>query len=211
MRFLCVSDVHGHRRALEAVLEQADARGWDQLVVCGDLCFPGPDPLGVWRLLVEKKALCVQGVSDRALARIDPRRLVGANEVERARVERLKQVHAELGELILARLGKLDAILHLDVETGSKLCVVHGSPHDFSEPFSHEMTDDEMTRLVADDPSAIIVCGGSHVPFDRQLERTRIVNVGSVGEPASEGFANATLLETTPFGVVVTQFDVALD
>jgi predicted phosphodiesterase len=47
MRFLCVSDIHGHARALEAVLKEASDYGFDQLLACGDLCFPGPDPLDV--------------------------------------------------------------------------------------------------------------------------------------------------------------------
>ena len=64
MRFLCVSDIHGHHAALQATLHAADLRGWDQLVVCGDLCFPGPEPLAVWKTLVEHRALCVQGVTD---------------------------------------------------------------------------------------------------------------------------------------------------
>jgi predicted phosphodiesterase len=62
-----------------------------------------------------------------------------------------------------------------------ELVVVHGSPADPTEPFSHEMTDDEMNALLGDDPADIVICGGSHVPFDRFVRGVRIVNVGSVG------------------------------
>ena len=64
MRLLCVSDIHGYADALDAVLEEATDRTWDQLVVCGDICFPGPEPLRVWRTLVSNNALCVQGLTD---------------------------------------------------------------------------------------------------------------------------------------------------
>ena len=47
MRFLCVSDIHGHAAALRAVLREAEGYGFDQLIACGDLCFPGPEPLEV--------------------------------------------------------------------------------------------------------------------------------------------------------------------
>ena len=30
---------------------------------------------------------------------------------------------------------------------------------------------------------AVVVCGHTHLPFDRQVGRTRVVNAGSVGEP----------------------------
>ena len=107
MRFLCVSDIHGHAAALDAVIKEADSLGWDQLVACGDLCFPGPAPLAVWKTLVGHRALCVQGVGDRALAQVDPNKLSATSEVERNRIERLRQVQHELGEIIVTRIGQL--------------------------------------------------------------------------------------------------------
>ena len=75
MRFLCISDIHGNSNALLQVLREAEHWGYDQVVVCGDLCFPGPDPLGVWKLLVQNQALCVQGTSDRAVSALNPDQL----------------------------------------------------------------------------------------------------------------------------------------
>jgi predicted phosphodiesterase len=210
VRFLCISDIHGHVRALEAVLHEAELRGWDQLVVCGDLCFPGPEPLDVWKTLVQKRALCVQGLGDRALAVVDPSKLSATTEVERARIERLRQVHAELGEIIIARLGKLPQIARLPIESGHSLLVVHGSPADPTEPFTMDMSDDELVSLLGEEPGDIIICGGSHVPFDRHVADVRIVNVGSVGEAPGGGYANATIVETSTLGIKVTQFDVQL-
>ncbi|HEY3496835.1 MAG TPA: metallophosphoesterase family protein, partial [Polyangiaceae bacterium] len=169
MRFLCVSDIHGHASALQAILREADGYGWDQLIACGDLCFPGPDPLGVWKILVEHRALCVQGLGDRALALVDPAKLAGASPGEKARIERLRQVHQELGELIIARLGKLPQKATLPLESGHSMLVVHGSPADPSEPLSFEMSDDEILTLLGDEPGDIVVCGGSHVPFEREV------------------------------------------
>ena len=210
MRFLCVSDIHGHAAALEAVLEYASALGWDQLIACGDLVFPGPTPLRVWQLLVKHRAVCVQGVSDRAVAQIDPAELSAATPSEQERIGRLKGVHAELGRLIVARLGKLEKTARLDIESGGGLVVVHGSPADPTEPLGVEMSDDELSTLIGDDPADIIVCGGSHVPFDRSVGDTRILNVGSVGEAPEGGVAHATLLETAPVGIAVRQLYVPL-
>jgi predicted phosphodiesterase len=210
MRFLCVSDIHGHARALDAVLAEADLRGWDQLVVCGDLCFPGPEPLEVWKTLVQRHALCVQGIGDRALALIDPNKLSATTEAERSRIERLRQVHSELGELIIARLGKLPAMARLPIESGQTMLVVHGSPSDATEPMTFDMTDEEIIALLGDEPADIIVCGGSHVPFQRSVADVHIVNVGSVGEAPEGSVAHATIVETNAMGVRVDQFVVAL-
>ena len=150
MRFLCVSDIHGHAAALDAVLKEADSLGWDQLVACGDLCFPGPAPLAVWKTLVGHRALCVQGVGDRALAQVDPNKLSATTEVERKRIERLRQVQNELGELIVKRIGQLPAIANLPIESGHTMIAVHGSPLDPSEPFAIDMSDDELIALLGD-------------------------------------------------------------
>lgn len=211
MRFLCVADVHGHVEPLRAVMEAARLRGgFDKLVAVGDLLFPGPAPLATWQLLVEHQALCVQGASDRALAELALDRLRPASEQERARVERLRATRQELGELIVARLARLEPIVHLPVEDGSTLAFVHGSPVDPLEPITHDLDDGEVGALLGTDGSDVFVCGGGHVPFQRRLGEVVLVAPGSVGEPATRGVASAALLESTPFGVEILPFDVEL-
>jgi predicted phosphodiesterase len=210
MRFLCVSDIHGHAAALRAVMREAEALGYDQLIACGDLCFPGPEPLEVWKLLVQARALCTQGVGDRGLAAIDPEKLSATPEAERARRERLRGAPRELGDIIVARLGQLPPIARLPIESGHTLLVVHGSPGDPTEPFDINMTDEEMLAMLGDEPGDIIVCGGSHVPFDRTVADVRIVNVGSVGEAPSGDHAAATIITTSQLGIQVEPFTVPL-
>jgi predicted phosphodiesterase len=88
--------------------------------------------------------------------------------------------------------------------------VVHGSPADPTEPFDINMSDDEMLALLGDEPGDIIVCGGSHVPFDRTVADVRIVNVGSVGEAPSADHAAATIITTSQLGISVEQLTVPL-
>ncbi|GMV19261.1 MAG: metallophosphoesterase family protein [Polyangiaceae bacterium] len=211
MRFLCVSDIHGHAKALRAVLEYAGGLGFDQLVACGDLLFPGPEPLEVWKLLTEHKAVCVQGIGDRALTRVDPDKLLGTTDTERQRIARLRQVHKELGELILARVSKLPIMARIPLENADELLAIHGCPVDPTEPFSPEMSDDEMNALVGDDMADIIVCGGSHVAFERYLPDVHIVGVGSVGENPAGAFASAALVETSSIGHQARLLTVPLD
>jgi predicted phosphodiesterase len=190
VRLLCVSDIHGHADALAAVFATAERSGYTHLLVAGDLCFPGPKPLETWRRLTQAKALCVQGASDRALATLDLDRLVPRSDHERERIERVRQVRAELGELILARLARLSPTLRMPLPDGRELVLVHGSPADPLEPLTHDMTDEEILSLLGDDPADVVVCGGSHVPFHRIVGDVHIVNVGSVGD-APSGNADA--------------------
>jgi predicted phosphodiesterase len=215
VRFLCLSDVHGDADALAAVLATAERRGYAQVLVAGDLCFPGQAPLETWRRLVHHRAVCVQGLVDRALATLD----LGSirepqSEHERVRLERLVEVRRELGDVILARLARLPTTERIALPDGRELVLVHGSPADPSEPFTHEMDEEELSALLGDDPCDIVVCGGSHVPFERTLGDVRIVNVGSVGEAVcgpGRRHADATFVEVEGGRVRVEQFAVPLD
>ncbi len=210
MRFLCISDIHGHAAALRRVLEDAEARVFHQLIVCGDSLFPGPTPLETWKILIERRALCVQGLSDRALYEVNPSKLKATTPEQQARIVRLAEVQRELGELIIARLGKLPTSARLPLESGEEALVVHGSPADPTEAMSADMEDDELMTLMGGDPADIVICGASHVPFGRQVGDIKIVNVGSVGESPANGFAHATIIDASVAGVSVEQFDVEL-
>ena len=210
MRFLCISDIHGHADALDAVLAEGRDRGYDQLIVCGDLCFPGPEPLRVWKTLVEQRALCVQGAGDRTLATIHPDKLVPTDESARKRVERMRDVHKELGQLIVTRLGKLPPLARLPLESGHTMLVVHGSPADPLEPITADLDEDELIGALGDEAGDLIVCGSSHEAFSREVADVQIVSVGSVGEAPGGGYAHATLITSTQTGFHVSQFTVDL-
>jgi predicted phosphodiesterase len=156
----------------------------------------------------------VQGVSDKAIATLDPKDLHPTNEHEQRMVERMRAVRSELGDLILERLKRLPTHVRIPLEDGGELLLVHGSPVDPAEALTHDMTDEELDALLGDDPADVVVCGMSHVPFEREISGVRIVNVGSVGEaPHGEGgraFACATWIESTPAGVLVEPITVPL-
>jgi predicted phosphodiesterase len=213
MRLLCISDVHGQATALSAVLATAERRAYHKLLVAGDLVFPGPAPLETLRRLTSAGAIMVQGVSDKAIATLDPGNLHPKTDRERARVDRMRAVRAELGELNLERLLRLPTHTRVPLEDGTELLLVHGSPVDPTTELSMDMEDDEIDALLGDDPADLVVCGMSHVPFDRVVAGVRVVNVGSVGAaPASDEsgpfVAHATWIESSPDGVTVEQMVV---
>ncbi len=205
-----VADVHGNLRALDAVLAALRDEGAGALYVAGDLVFGGPDPLGVWMRLQEAGARCVRGPSDLALASLDPARMRPSSEHEREQMARFLAARESLGELILARLKRLPEAMRLELPDASEILVVHGSPRDAGECFTHDMSDEEMDALIGDDPADLIVCGGGHVPFVRALDAVKVVCVGSVGEAPGGGVAHYTLVTPTPEGPAVEQRWVAL-
>ncbi len=223
MLLLCLSDIHGNLDALRAVLATAERRAFHKLLVAGDVVFSGLDdashaqPLETWRRLTAAGAVMVQGVTDRAIATLDPLKIAPKSEHETKMIERMKGVRAELGDLVLERLRRLPTQVRFPLEDGGEIVLVHGSPSDPSEAMSHDMSDDELAALIGDDPADLIVCGMSHVPFDRTVSGVRIVNVGSVGEAPDEVernqppmVAHATWIESRPSGLFVEPIVVPL-
>ena len=65
MRYLLISDLHGNREGLEAVLDNARER-YDRIVCCGDLVGYGPDPNFVVDWARANVAAAIRGNHDRA-------------------------------------------------------------------------------------------------------------------------------------------------
>lgn len=210
MRFLCISDIHGHADALDRILAEGKARGFDQLIVCGDLCYPGPEPLRVWKTLVEHHALCTQGVGDRALAAVDPDKLAATSREQSDKIQRLREVRKELGELIIARLAKLPKLARLPLESGHTMLVVHGSPRDPTEAINRDMTEEELVHQLGDEPGDLIVCGSSHEQFQGQIADVDVVSVGSVGEAPGRTHALGAIVHSTQTGYSVSMLEVPL-
>ena len=155
----------------------------------------------------------VQGLTDRAVATLDPGELRARSEHERKRLNRMRATQEALGELILERLHRLPTHVRIPLEDGGELLLVHGSPADPAEALTHDMSDEELSALLGDDPADLVVCGASHVPFDRTVAGVRIINVGSVGDAPGAGahIAHATWIESRPQGLLVEPVIVPLD
>jgi predicted phosphodiesterase len=214
MLLLCLSDIHGQLDALRAVLATAERRSFQKLLVAGDVVFPGPEPLETWRRLAAAGAVIVQGLTDKAVATLDPEGLRPTSEHEEKMVERMREVKDALGELILQRVRRLPTHERISLEDGGELVLVHGSPVDPGEALTFDMSDEEINALLGDDPADVVVCGMSHVPFDRMVGDVRVINVGSVGEAPdgremvpgrASSIAHATWIESTPAGITVEQ------
>lgn len=198
-----LADIHGNLAALDAVLAELRAANTAAIFVAGDLVFGGDDPLAVWKRLLEVEARCVRGTTDLAVATLDPARLHPRDPREAERVKRLVDTRDALGELILARLRRLPQALRLTMPQGDEWLVVHGSPRDPDEAITHDLDDDELLAMLGDEGARVVVCGSSHVAFERRIDNTLVVGVGSVGESPEGGIAHYTLIRPTADGPAV--------
>jgi predicted phosphodiesterase len=175
-RIAVLADVHGVLPALEAVLAEEDVLAADVIVLAGDIAS-GPQPVETLDVLTElgDRVVWVRGNADREL-------------VEMARGQYDKEppdaVSPWAAEQLRAGQVELLAGLPTTVTIGDAL-FCHATPRDDEEMV---LVDSPISRWatvfeVLPDEIRTVVCGHTHMPFARQVDRRLVVNAGSVGMP----------------------------
>ncbi|MBA3718357.1 MAG: metallophosphoesterase family protein [Actinobacteria bacterium] len=192
MKVAALYDIHGNLPALEAVIPQLEA---DVVVVGGDVAS-GPFPLETLELLrsLPVPVRFVRGNADRVL---------DLDEILEAHRSARLWVAERLGEANVRFLRELP--LDVVVE-GVRFC--HGAPGSDTEPITRVTSDERLRRLLRDVDESVVVCGHTHVQFDRLVDAVRVLNAGSVGFPY-EAEPGAYWVELTPEPVFHrTEYDV---
>jgi predicted phosphodiesterase len=176
-RVAALYDIHGNLPALNAVLAEVDSLGVDALVVGGDV-VAGPMPVETLDALrARRDARFIRGNADRELA-------VGAPEptTEAARPA-WGWLCDRLDEEQRVWLAGLEPSLTVEVEGLGSVLFCHGSPRSDEEIITRLTTDERLAPMMDDVAEPVVVCGHTHVQFDRAIDGRRVINAGSVGLP----------------------------
>ena len=190
----CFSDVHGNLAALKAVLAACRDRSVTDIFVAGDLLLGGGEPLEVWQELQRASARCVRGPSDLALGTVDAAKLRATNAEDAERAREFERTQRSIGDLVRRRLLELPDRIRVPLIDGRELLVVHGSPADPFEGIEHDLDDEAVLAMIDGDPADIVICGATHVPYQRTVQDVHVVNVGSVGQAPGGGIAHFTII-----------------
>jgi diadenosine tetraphosphatase ApaH/serine/threonine PP2A family protein phosphatase len=97
-------------------------------------------------------------------------------------VQARRWVAERLGPERLSLLAELPLDLTLERDLGPvRFC--HGAPGSDEVPITRVTPDERLRRLLAGVSESTVVCGHTHVQFDRSVDAVRVVNAGSVGFP----------------------------
>jgi len=179
-RVAVIADVHGNVMALEAVLAELERERPDAIVVAGDVAS-GPEPAATLeRLMGLEGARFVRGNADReAVAAFDERRPFDAEGDAPANdavwtAQRITRAQRDF-------LAGFEERVVLEVGGLGEVLFCHGSPGSDGEIMTSLTPEPSLRRLLAGIGQRVVVCGHTHVQFDRTVGGTRIVNAGSVG------------------------------
>jgi predicted phosphodiesterase len=185
MRVAALYDVEGNLPALEAVLGELERERPHAIVVGGDIAT-GPMPSETLeRLRGLEQARFLRGNADRALVAV--RRGERPEGLPDDAVEALVWAAERLSDEQIDFLAVLPQTISLDVDGLGRVCFCHATPRDDNELFTELTPADAMAELLEGTAEATIVCGHTHMQFDRRIDRWRVVNAGSVGVPWDEG------------------------
>jgi protein phosphatase len=188
MRVLLLSDAHGNREALRAVLDDARGRGgWDEAWYLGDLVGMGPSPGWVVDAVYDSCEVCIQGNWDRyLLERTWTEELEELSEQRRWSFEDAAWCDARLDEAQRERIASGSPAVEVERE-GLRLLLVHGVPGDDEKGLLEGDTREQLRDKIGDLDADVLLCGHTHRPMERLVElggaHRRIVNPGSVGMP----------------------------
>lgn len=182
MRIAFVSDIHGNRRAFEAVLGDLRQVAPDLVVHGGDLASGGAHPADI---VDQIRALGWPGVcgnTDEML--FAPERLTEFAAKTPKLAPLLSRIQATIPPAVSSlgedRLRWLEQLPFLYSQPG--FCLMHASPGDCWRAPMPNASDDELRTMYAPLHAPIVLYGHIHVPYVRRLADITVANTGSVSQ-----------------------------
>lgn len=194
MKIATLYDIHGNLPALQAALAEIEQIHPDLMLIGGDV-VSGPMPRAVLERLLEfgERVRFIRGNADREVVMafdglpLDPSLPEHVREVTLWTAKQLTRSHRDF-------LAELPEQAILDVDGLGDVLFCHGSPRSDEEIVTAITPEARLREILADVKQPVVVCGHTHVQFDRRADSVRIVNSGSVGMPYDEPGAYWLLL-----------------
>ncbi len=195
MKVAVLTDVHGNRFALEAVLENISSFKPDLMLNLGDTVLGGADPVGALKLQLECGALMVRGNADEEVANpqsdLEPARLEVVNWLRGLLVEHDLRILENLPTMLEVANGEILAC-HGNLKTPWDFLMLRDNPQTFTD---YAAPDVLLSRIQKFPNAKVVLCGHSHRARNVTVNGVQFVNVGSVSrQPDGDPRARWALL-----------------
>ena len=181
MRVGLISDIHGNRLALDAVVAELEKEDLDQIICLGDVAV-GPQPAEALAGVRELECLTVMGNWDACFLEGMPE---AKDEVGQKLVDTGEWWAHFLSDEDREFMRSFAPTLELDLD-GLKALFFHGSPRSYDEWIFSTTPDDELRVMLDGHSEPALVGGHTHLQLVRRFEKSIFVNPGSVGLPFVE-------------------------
>lgn len=189
-------DIHGNLPALDAVLQEVHRIGVDRIVIGGDV-LPGPMPRETLARLFMPgiPTEFIIGNGDREVV---ARRSGTETDWYRTAPESWREPVRWCAEQLLPEherwLAEWPTSCRLQVDGIGEVLFCHATPKSDTAVFTRTTAAERLRPHFEGVDSPVVVCGHTHMQFDRMIGQFRVVNAGSVGMPFGEPGAYWLLL-----------------
>jgi putative phosphoesterase len=199
-------DIHGNLPALDEVLREVREAKVDLVVSGGDVAF-GPMPRECLKRLtnLDCPAEYIRGNCDRAM--LQRMRGIDATDVPEA-FRGLMRWSAEQIPDYEEILESWSLTVTIDIDTVGPVLFCHATPRNDVDVFTRLTPEDRLKPLFASVAESLVVCGHSHMQFDRTIGPRRVMNAGSVGMSFQGPGAYWVLIDPTGPHLRRTNYDV---
>jgi putative phosphoesterase len=193
MRVAALYDIHGNVPALDAVLQEIRRIEVDLVVVGGDV-IPGPMPVETLERLrsLPLPTEFIRGNGEAAvLDEMTGREPTAVPEPYRHVIRwTARQLHPTYQSL----LEGWPKTLSLALSPLGRVLFCHATPRNDTEIFTRLTPEQSLVPVFEGIDAQVVVCGHTHMQFERAVGRMRVVNAGSVGMPFGQPGAYWLLL-----------------
>ena len=193
MRVAAIYDIHGNVPALEAVLQEIGQAHVDRVVVGGDV-LPGPMPCETLKRLVnlDIPVECIYGNGEVAV--LEQMAGKGPSAVPEVYRPIIRWTAGQLDSEYERLLSAWPKTLRIEIDGLGQVVFCHATPRNENECFTCLTSENRLLRMFEGVDAAVVICGHTHMQFDRMIGGTRVVNAGSVGMPFGKPGADWLLL-----------------
>jgi predicted phosphodiesterase len=181
MRIAIITDIHGNRQALEAIIEDLGHQDIDEIVVTGDTVNMLPDSKRCWQMVQALTKNVIKG--NHEFLTHDFQELLAKDPVYSSdRFAPLRACVAQFSNEDTDQMWALPITLHYP-----DVLLTHATPRNLFESINGETTPEQLREMFADSSEPFIVCGHNHVWLEQRFEHhgdNRVVTtLGSAGIP----------------------------
>lgn len=183
MRVAALYDIHGNEPALASVLEVVAQEQPDLIVIGGDVAAgPLPRPTVERLMPLGDRVRFVRGNADRLMVAafdgvpFDPHVSTPAQQTDAWAAQQLDRAHLDF-------LASFPLALTLPIDGIGDVLFCHATPRSDEETLTVRSSDARWQEALAGVEQRVVVCGHTHMQFDRMIGDMRVVNAGSVGMP----------------------------
>ncbi|MGI8826706.1 MAG: metallophosphoesterase family protein [Chloroflexota bacterium] len=185
MRIAAIYDIHGNLPALQAVLADVEAANVDLILAGGDVAS-GPMPTETLDLLMAlgTRARFIRGNADReVVSRYDQGAGTTAATADDPAGRALAWTAERISRAQRDFLAEFSEQLTLQITGLGSAFFCHGSPRGDEEMITPATPSCRVQDMLVGVDQDCVVCGHTHMQFDRVIAGKRVINAGSVGMP----------------------------